>query len=204
MEAHQFCLLPEWYLYFCASGREIPHLLLWDKEQKQTSYMLFYPGYNFPPCYVPVLASCFLIYVLLYSMTALFGSLYFRDGMGFKLHLSLFFLKHPWLWLYKFQSYFYMIPFMSLIFLYALYIHQMTAELLLWMVLQAMPCIHFAEERASEEASQRLCCSVSMCFSLPPVPSAAHVCLCSSRIIEDWAEARTRKTYHSLLDLRLV
>lgn len=92
---------------------------------------------------------------------------------------------------------------MSLLFLHALYVPQKTAELLLWLVVQAISCIHFAGQKASEEAFQRLCSSVSLCLSLPPVPSAAHVCLCSSRTIEDWAKARMRKIYHSLLDPRL-
>jgi len=51
-------------VYFCVSGRAIPRLLLWDKEQKQASYLFYYPGYHFPPCCVLVLASCSLVYVL--------------------------------------------------------------------------------------------------------------------------------------------
>lgn len=91
---------------------------------------------------------------------------------------------------------------MSWLFLRAhFYVAQKTAELLLWMVVQAIPCICFAGEKASEEAFPRLCCSLVL--ALPPVPAAAHARLCSSRTAEGWAETRMRKTCHSLLDPRL-
>lgn len=62
-----------------------------------------------------------------------------------------------------------MIPFMSLLFLPVLfYVAQKTAGLLLWMVVQAIPCIRFAGESASEAAFQRLCCSGPLCSPCHP------------------------------------
>lgn len=67
---------------------------------------------------------------------------------------------------------------MSLLFLPALfYVAQKTAELLLWMVVQAIPCIHFAGESASEAAFQRLCCSGPLCSPCHPYRLLlTHVC----------------------------
>lgn len=71
-----------------------------------------------------------------------------------------------------------MIPFMSLLFLPVLfYVAQKTAELLLWMVVQAIRCIRFAGESASEAAFQRLCCSGPLCSPCHPYHLLLmHVC----------------------------